>query len=96
MNPCSNQYGGPSSGSEIETKNVVKEIYRLMDRIKAMATLHAAGRYILMPWGSCMDPGTYQECEFLDPKNHRKVVSTSFLTLYLCEINISSFRFGDD
>ena len=60
--------------SEIEVKNVQKEIMNHKDRLEAFVTIHTAARLILSPWGSVLDPGTQNECEYLDEPENTDVV----------------------
>ena len=74
--PCSLVYPGISPNSEIEVQNVQKEIMRLKDRLKAFVTIHTAAKMVLTPWGSVLDPGPEEKCEYLPEPHSSKVVST--------------------
>jgi len=47
---------------------------RKYQKIEAFNTLHTAVKMILAPWGSVLDPGTEEMCEFTDPEEHWEVV----------------------
>ncbi|XP_052864270.1 zinc carboxypeptidase A 1-like [Anopheles cruzii] len=49
--PCTDTYGGPEPGSEIETKNIMNYFISVKDNIHAYFSFHSYGQYILFPYG---------------------------------------------
>jgi len=50
-NPCTENYAGPQSLSEPESKALAAYIMSRKDSLKAYLTLHSYGQYWLTPWG---------------------------------------------
>ena len=84
-NPCTNVYQGIRPASEIETQNIQKEILRISEqqKIESFVTIHTAARLVLTPWGSVLDPGTEEICEYTKPEEHNEMVSSNYLHLKL-------------
>ena len=45
-----------------------------MQKIETFITIHTAAKEVLSPWGSVLDPGTQNECEFTDDWENGEVV----------------------
>ena len=83
-NPCGNTYRGMRPASEIETENVQAEVLKIAreQQIESFVTIHTAAKMILTPWGSVLDPGSQQKCEFTKPEEHAEVVF--IINTYTC------------